>query len=102
MGVWCQAGERYTRLHVQYSTGNYRSRATSSSQLSAAKKRQKRFCFFDEKWQLCINSVVVTEKQCIDQLPMIAFIDYTMIVGVVKCPDIRFQKTWQLIYIRAS
>ena len=42
--------------------------------------------------------MVVTEKYCIDQLPMIPFIDYTMIVGVVKtvgvvkCPDIHFQK----------
>ena len=42
--------------------------------------------------------VVVTEKYCIDQLPMIPFIDYTMIVcvvktvGVVKCPDIHFHK----------
>ena len=42
--------------------------------------------------------MVVTEKYCIDQLPMIPLIDYTMIVGVVKtvgvvkCPDIHFQK----------
>ena len=42
--------------------------------------------------------MVVTEKYCIVQLPMIPFIDYTMIVGVVKtvgvvkCPDIHFQK----------
>ena len=42
--------------------------------------------------------MVVTEKYCIDQLPMIPFIDYTMIVGVVKtvgvvkCPDIHYQK----------
>ena len=45
-----------------------------------------------------LSSVVVTEKYCIVQLPMIPFIDYTMIVGVVKtvgvvkCPDIHFQK----------
>ena len=55
---------------------------------------------------IIISSVVVTEKYCIDQLPMIPLIDYTMIVGVVKtvgvvkCPDIHFQKlgnyaTWQ-------
>ena len=42
--------------------------------------------------------MVVTEKYCIDQLPMIPFIDYTMIVGVVKAmgvvkwPDFHFQK----------
>ena len=42
--------------------------------------------------------MVVTEKYYIDQLPMIPLIEYTMMVGVVKtvgvvkCPDIHFQK----------
>ena len=42
--------------------------------------------------------MVVTEKYCIDQLPMIPFTDYTMIVevlktvGVLKCPNFHFQK----------
>ena len=51
--------------------------------------------------------MVVTEKYCIDQLPMIPFIDYTMIVGVVKtvgvvkCPVIHFQKlgNYEIAYL---
>ena len=49
--------------------------------------------------------MVVTEKYRIDQSPMIPFIDHTMIVGVVKtvgvvkCPDINFQKLGNYVYI---